>query len=158
MQLVGSTPPSTGSTENNNEYANVDDNSGNDNGNTNVSENGSVEISGQTVVSTLTCSKSIPENELSLIEGASSGTVAMTAGFDSNTELVNVKLVKSVVYDSDETATPEQIDTKSANVADLDSETAKLFDLPVSDNGNLLSLLENVQMNYEALDYTCKLL
>ena len=81
------------------------------------------------------------------------------ATFDGDDALASVELARDVYavadpVDEEPIASLEQ----SAAADELTEETAEEYGLPVNDNGKILVTKENVQMNYEVLDYTCEVL
>lgn len=108
---------------------------------------------------TLSCTRNMTVDELVEINDAVSGTVSSSVEFDENGDFVNISLVKSVVY-NDEGASnePVEMEVHEATADDLTSSSMALYDLPVDENGDYLLYLDDIQGNYESLDFTCEVL
>jgi flagellar basal body-associated protein FliL len=108
----------------------------------------------------LSCSRSMTADEIAVITNAVSGTVKVETEYDDDDELETVSMVKYVVYSSDDGTTnePVEFESRKAKVKDLKQTTALMYDLPVTEEGELKLSLEDIQTNYESLDYTCETL
>lgn len=108
---------------------------------------------------TLSCTKNMTEKEIVGFKDAISGTVSITAEFNSGT-LDMISMVKSVVYSDDGAASnePVEMEVHEYEADELTSSAAKLLDLPISTNGKVNLALDAIQVNYEDLDFTCEVL
>lgn len=107
----------------------------------------------------LSCTRNMTETELVTYPDAVTGTISISAEFES-ARLNQIAMIKSVVYsDEDEVANePVNEDVHESTADNLTNESAILYYLPVNDAGTLIYDLEAIQSNYEKLAFTCELL
>lgn len=161
-ELFGSSDTSDSTISNTGNSSSVDvpntDGGKNENSSVNVVEYSSIAVR----IKVLKCEKFVKADQLGSYGSiAAAGMVKISADFDNNDVLMG--LSKSVeLYD---TETPvvgdaplDSVVVGEAELSELDGELALNFDLPVNENGKILTTLNNVQTNYEALDYSCEVL
>lgn len=113
-----------------------------------------------TAASTLSCARNMTAAELAKYNDALSGTVSISVGFGSDMMLATISMVDSVVY-NDENATknePVEETIHEATSADIDSQSALIYSLPVKADGTVDLSQSGIQANYESLDYVCRVL
>lgn len=109
---------------------------------------------------TLSCTRNMTASELAQYNDALSGTIGISVDFDANMNMSQISMVGSVVY-KDENATsnePVQETIHEATAADINSQSALVYNLPVSADGTVSTSMDAIQANYESLDYVCRVL
>ena len=101
------------------------------------------------------------EEELLDFSDVTSGTINIDVTF-KNDELSSIEMEKALVPlmsgDEDVEAEAEVLETGSATANQLIASDAEIFFLPVGENGDLDLAFDNIQTNYEKLDFTCEVL
>ena len=121
----------------------------------------------------LSCSRSMTEEELATfkdaqtepIDGVLSGNIVINMEFDENDKLSTIEEYKNVTNESLE-ATDEEplgnseagIDSVSMSVDDLDAENIGQFYLSYDENGEFATSKDDLQEDYEQLDFVCEAL
>ena len=163
-------PKSSGGSENgggtnSNTSVNVDTNDSTNtpstpSGNGSSSNSSSTTPSSTTATSVLSCTRSMTTEEIAAMDPtAASGTIVMLVDFDSDKIMTDLMMTKNV-YGEVESTTAEPLATESQSVSadELSDDAATVYELPVNNNGTVLTTLDNIQMNYEVLDYVCEIL
>ena len=108
---------------------------------------------------TLGCTRNMTPEELVSVNDATSGAINISAEFQGGV-LESISRVDSVVYsDEDSTATePVENEVHEAKAADLTSSSAMNYFLSPNADGDFELTMDEVQSNYENLDFTCEVL
>lgn len=152
-----STPAPVSTTPNNTISEPVDNNTNNTNTNSNT---GNSSTDNTTTTGTLSCTRNMTEAEIARINGAVSGTLNVSAEFNSNNTLNKISLVESVVYSDSNASNNEPVENAvhEALAEDLTTSSASIYYLPVNASGSLDLSRSGIQANYESLAFTCKVL
>lgn len=136
-------------------------NGGSDNSNSSNNQNNVTPTPPATSTNkTLSCTRNMTMDELVEINDAVSGTVSISAEYDEKGDFVNISQVKSVVYADEDGGTnePVEMEVHEATADKFTDEDALLYDLPVSEDGQIDFSLDGLTEKYESLAFTCEVL
>ncbi|MBR2767134.1 hypothetical protein IKD67_03590 [Candidatus Saccharibacteria bacterium] len=107
----------------------------------------------------LSCTRNMTPEELVGINDAASGAINISAEFDNDT-LISVSRVDSVVYNDENASATEPVENEvhETKAADLNATSALNYFLSPNASGNFELTFDEVQANYEDLDFTCEVL
>ena len=165
----GSSSNNSGNTvavdDNGSQNVDSDDIDGNSGGGNSENGNNGASGSGGTGTGTgsayaISCTRPMNMDEILLVDqSGQSGSINYVVNFNGSDTLTGVTKTRSVYAVADPTgAEPISTTTDLADVNELIDGRATEFELPVNENGKILMTRDNIQMNYEVLDYVCEVL
>ena len=160
LQLMGSEGGSTSnsgsSSSQNSTVADDTDTNTNANANTNTNTNANtVTPTTPTIGKVLNCERAMTATEVSENTSATSGTISVMVEFDTTDVLATVSLTKKYVgVDADEESIVKE-ETIDSSIDYLTPISAESFYLPIDGTGALETTYEEIEANYEVLDFIC---
>ena len=108
----------------------------------------------------LTCSRDMSETELLSYGDSLSGTIDIDTEF-SNNKLISISLSKNVIYNipdeiTGQPTTEREEEALSSTVDNITIDNAADYYLTAGADGKIDFTAENIQANYQALDFNCK--
>ena len=105
---------------------------------------------------TMTCTRSLTAEELAALPNAASGTIEVTAKFDTEDVLDTIAVVKTVNYTDAEVDTEEE--THEAVADEITADNSALYYLQAGADGTFKFNLTDLNTNYTNLAFTCEVL